>query len=478
MASTRHNYRFRPSPKWEGGYFVPPAPIPVEKHPKDWGRRDMVDSILAMSRNPVEATTLASMTLPYYSGEAFGHNMVVLGSPDFIKYLFVDNHSKMDMNPIRQAVLKPVLKEGLITAEGESWRFARRALAPVFVPRHTQAFAARMRDSTSNLLPALLEGQESVDIADIFLKLAYGVLSDTLFSGEIDGASETALRDIATFLNALGKADPLDILMAPKWIPRFSKLGGKGAVKRLRKSVLELSKDRRARLDIGQTVPDDFLTMLLKTRTEDGEAFTDAQIEDQLVTFIGAGHETTSRALTWLVYLLSQDTNARTKLEAEIDPLDMSQPAQDWAKSMPWSMACFDEAMRLYPPAPIISRRLLEDDTYKDFPMKAGSSIMLNLWALHRHRDWWEHPDMFDPSRFLPENRKSLHRFQYLPFGLGHRVCIGQKFALQEAAIIMAVLFKQYRFELAGAHPWPLMRITTKPETALRVRVVKRPQGK
>jgi len=474
MASPRHDYRFRPSPIWEESFFVPPAPVPVAKHPDDWDGRDLIDSILSMSRNPVEASTLASMTLPYYSGDAFGQTMIVLGSPDLIKYLFVDNPANMDMNPIRQAILKPVLKDGLITAEGETWRFARRALAPVFVPRHTISFAARMKDTTHALIPPLLNNREVVDIADVFLKLAYGVLSDTLFSGEIDGASEDALRDIAQFLNTLGKADPLDILMAPSWIPRATKLGGKGAVKRLRKSVLELSKDRRARLDAGQSIPDDFLTLLLKTRTEDGKAFDDSQIEDQLITFIWAGHETTSRALTWLVYLLSQDINARAKLEAEIDGLDMNLPPQDWADHMPWSMACFEEAMRLYPPAPIISRRMLKDDTYEELPLKKGSSIMLNLWALHRHRDWWERPDSFDPARFLPEQKKTLHRFQYLPFGLGHRVCIGQKFALQEAAIIMAVLFKSYQFELAGEHPWPLMRITTKPEKALEMRVVKR----
>ena len=474
MKTARHDYRFRPEPKWDQGYFIPPAPIPVAKHPDDWDRRDLIDSILAMSRNPVEASTLASMTLPYYSGDAFGQTMVVLGSPDLIKYLFVDHHSNMDMNPLRQAVLKPVLKDGRITAEGETWRFARRALAPVFVPRHTTGFAGRMRDTTETLLPSLLETQKKVDIADVFLKLAYGVLSDTLFSGEIDGASEDALRDIAQFLNALGKADPLDILMAPKWIPRLTKLGGKGAIKRLRKSVLELSKDRRARLEVGLTIPDDFLTLLLKTRTEDGKAFNDRQIEDQLTTFIGAGHETTSRALTWLVYLLSQNQNARTQLETEIDALDMDLPPQDWADHMPWSMACFDEAMRLYPPAPIISRRIIKDDQYNDLPLKAGSSIMLNLWALHRHREWWDKPDSFDPSRFLPERKKTLHRFQYLPFGLGHRVCIGQKFALQEAAIIMAVLFKTYRFELVGEHPWPLMRITTKPEKPLVMRVIER----
>lgn len=474
MTEARHNYKFRPNPKWEDGFFIPPAPIPIAKHPHDWGNRDLFDAVMAMSRNPVEATTLASMTLPYYVADTLGQKIIVPGNPDFIKYLFVNNYENMEMHPTRQAILRPVLKDGLITAEGKAWRFVRKALAPVFVPRHTKSFAKRMQDKTAEMLPDLLNHNTTTNISDVFLKLAYGVLSDTLFSGEIENASDDALRDIAKFLNALGKADPLDVLMAPKWIPRLTKLGGKSAVKRLRNSVFALSKDRRARLEAGGDIPDDFLTLLLTTRTEEGEALNYEQIEDQLLTFIGAGHETTSRALTWLVYLLSQDIKARERLEAEIDAFDWSAPTDQWADNLPWTMACFEEAMRLYPPAPIISRRLIADDQYEDLPLKSKSAVMINLWALHRHRDLWDKPDGFDPSRFLPEAKASHHRFQYLPFGLGHRVCIGQRFAMQEAAIIMALLFKDYRFELAGEHPWPLMRITIKPEKALVMRVIKR----
>ena len=468
----RHDYKFRPDPTWKDGYFIPSTPIPIPKHPDDWNKRDLLGATLAMSRNPVEATTFASMTLEHYITTAFGETILALGSPDLIKYLFVDNHKNMEMHPVRQAILKPVLKDGLITAEGEAWRFARRALAPVFVPRHTKKFATKMRTSTQALLPRLLKDDTVIDIGEVLLQLAYGVLSDTLFSGEIESTTDDALRDIASFLNALGKADPLDIMMAPQWIPRLTKLGGKNAVKRLRKSVLSLSQDRRARLEAGEDIPNDFLTLLLTTHTEDGEALNDAQIEDQLITFIGAGHETTSRALTWLVYLLSQDADARTKLETEIDALDMTLPPEHWAENMPWSMACFEETMRLYPPAPIISRRLLEDDNgYEDLSLKSGTAVMINLWALHRHHNLWDNPEGFDPNRFLPENKTKLHRFQYLPFGLGHRVCIGQRFAMQEAAIIIALLFKDHRFTLDGDHPWPFMRITTKPEKPLMMRV-------
>lgn len=469
----RHNYKFRPDPRWEDGYFIPPAPIPAPKHPHDWSFRENLDSILAMSRNPVTASTEASMTLEDVQVKSMGQEMIVVTSPQAIRHIFIENAKNYRMHPIRQAILKPVLKDGLITAEGDIWKFGRRALSPVFIPRHTKSFAVSMAKVTDKMLADCFPDKAEVDIAESFLKLAYGVLSETLFSGEIDGQSDEALRDISRFLNTLGKADPLDILMAPKWLPRLTKLGGRGAVNRLRCEVFKLAQDRRGRIEAGTEVPDDFLTLLLRTETEDGESFTDEQIVDQLVTFIGAGHETTSRALTWLGYLLSQDTAARTRMETEIDQLEQSTPPEEWLDKLPFSMACFNETMRLYPPAPLLSRQAIARDEFDDKVIAKDCGVLINLWALHRHRNHWDTPDAFDPGRFLGERGKSIGRFDFLPFGVGHRVCIGQRFALQEAAIMMAVLFRKLRLHWIDqeAHPWPLMRITTRPEKPMKMRV-------
>ena len=206
---------------------------------------------------------------------------------------------------------------GVSVAEGDVWKFGRRALSPVFVPRQIKSFATSMVDVTDKMLATCFPDGGIIDISESFLKLAYGVLSETLFSGEIDGQSDEALRDITRFSSVLGRADPLDILMAPKWLPRLTKLGGRGAINRLRANVLALAIDRRARIETGTDVPDDFLTLLLRTQTDEGERLTDTQIVDEIVTFIGAGHETTSRALTSLSYLLSHVAASRARMEAE-----------------------------------------------------------------------------------------------------------------------------------------------------------------
>lgn len=469
----RHDYKFRPGPKWEDGYFVPPAPIPIPKHPDNWTMLDNIDSILAMSRNPVTASTEASMTSEDVLVSFLGQDLLAATSSEAIRYIFIENAKNYRLHPIRQAILKTALKEGLITAEGESWKFARRALSPVFVPRSTKSFAMAMAEVTKKMLPDMFPDGEVVDISESFLKLAYGVLSQTLFSGEIDGQSEDAMQEISRFLNALGKADPMDVIMAPKWVPRVTKLGGQNAINKLRSQVLEKSKDRRDRIDSGKDVPDDFLTLLLLTKTDEGETFTDAQIVDQLITFIGAGHETTSRALTWLGYLLSQDKSSRAKIEKELDQLNMELPAEDWIDKIPFAMACFNESMRLYPPAPIISRQAIEADEINGKTVPKDCSVLINLWSMHRHRQHWDRPDAFDPGRFMGERGKSIDRFAFLPFGVGHRVCIGQRFALQEAAVMMAVLFRKIRLNWLDnePHPWPMMRITTRPQEPLRLRV-------
>jgi len=332
-----------------------------------------------------------------------------------------------------------------------------------------------MRQAILEHLPVLFAENGTFSFSEKMLALAYFVLSDALFSGDIDHGSETVLRDVGDFLYNLGKADPLDILQAPQWVPRLTKLRGRRAVQRIRHTIAELIQSRRAEITAGKDVPEDFLSLLLSAGVEEGEPLSDSEIEDQILTFIGAGQETTSRAMSWMFYLLSQDTDARAKLEAEIDALDMALPAEDWGQHLPWSMACFEETMRLYPPAPVISRQAIEDDTVGDLHIPSGGAVMINQWTLHRHEKLWEYPNRFMPQRFLPENRASIDRFQYIPFGLGHRVCIGQRFAMQEAAILIALIAKNYRFDYAGDNPpWPVMRITLQADNGMPMTVTKR----
>jgi len=468
----RHDYYFRPDPRWEDGRFIPPGPQPIEKPVVEWGRVDWIRYMMASSKNPIYGQTIAA--IEKFDGVAYGLGKTFFTPthPDTIRETFITKADALRLSSVRNAILKPVLREGLLTAEGDRWKQDRRALAPIFTPRHVNGFAQGMARTTGDNLARLLV-EDRVAFDSVCVDLTYQVLSDVLFSGELEGGRQASLRDIDRFLSSMGRPDPFDLTNMPKWIPRLTRIGRMGIVRRLRTRIGALGEARRARIEAGETVPDDLLTLLL-TATDGSEPLTPNQLVDQLITFIAAGHETTSRALTWLFYLLSQDTEARDRLEAEVDALDTSQPAQDWGDALPFTRACLDEAMRLYPPAPFLSRELNRAETLGGHDLPEGAIVFGNLWMVHRHRKLWDHPDAFISERFLPGAPREIERFQYLPFGLGPRVCIGAQFAKMEAIILTALIARSYRLHLDGPHPWPLARVTVRTENPLMMRVEKR----
>jgi cytochrome P450 len=219
-------------------------------------------------------------------------------------------------------------------------------------------------------------------------------------------------------------------------------------------------------------VPRDLLTLLLEA-----DGLGASEIEDNIITFIGAGHETTARALGWTLYLLSKAPAERETVERELDAVlpGLGDPLQ-WLEALPHTRAAFEEAMRLYPPAPSLNRMAVEADRIGDVEVPAGASLLVMPWLVHRHERLWERPGHFIPARFLPENRAKLDRYQYLPFGVGPRVCIGASFALQEGVIALASLMRHLRFEDAGTRPpHPVQKITVQPRGGLPMRVSRRP---
>lgn len=469
----RHDYSHRPKARWEDGRFIPPAPLPIAASLEDWDAIDWGRYLLASSKNPIHGQTTAAIEGFDEVATGMGKTFLTPSHPDTIRETFVTKADALRLSSIRNAILKPVLRDGLVTSEGERWKHDRRALAPIFTPRHVNGFAKGMVRTTRDHLARLLS-DDTVAFDKVCIDLTYQVLSDVLFSGELDGGRQASLRDIDKFLSSMGRPDPLDFTKFPKWIPRLTRVGRMGVVKRLRKRIGVLGEMRRSKIDGGDAVPDDLLTLLLTATDADSEPLTPDQLVDQLITFIAAGHETTSRALTWLFYLLSQDTDARSRMETEVDALDISGPAQNWGDHLPFTQACLSEAMRLYPPAPFLSRELNRAETLAGHDLPEGSPVFGNIWMIHRHRKLWDQPDAFVPERFLPNAARPIERFQYLPFGLGPRVCIGAQFAKMEALILSALIARNYRLHLDGPHPWPLARVTLRPEKPIMMRIEKR----
>jgi cytochrome P450 len=204
---------------------------------------------------------------------------------------------------------------------------------------------------------------------------------------------------------------------------------------------------------------------------ETGAALTEAEVYDNAITFIGAGHETTANALAWTFYLLSEfpwaDARVAGEAAASEDPSDLAR--------LGYSRMVLEESMRLYPPAPFMSRQAIASDTLSHLKIRPGTQVMISPWLVHRHRTLWDEPELFEPERFAPERRDKIHRFAYMPFGGGMRICIGMSFAMQEALIILAMVTRRWRLELVEEQTIePVARITLRPRNGIRMRLRRR----
>lgn len=457
--------------------FEPPAPL---LRSRLLSRLEVVRTVL---RNPLELWGELSYTQPWIETKFFNQRTLIVNDPDLIRYLLVENASNYEMSQVRRLILRPILRDGLLTAEGEVWKRSRKAMAPVFTPRHARGFAAQMLAKTQEYAVRYEEAAREgavVNIANDMTEVTFEILSETLFSGQIATETEGFADSVDQLLHRMGRVDPMDIMLAPKWVPRLTRIGGRRVLGRFYGIVYDTMDRRRALMKADpENVPRDFLTLLLELEGPSG--LSTEEIADNILTFIGAGHETTARALAWTFYCIANAPHVREAMEEEIDRV-LSSGAEpvDWLDRMPNVRAAFEEAMRLYPPAPSINRAAIEDDqwtskTGETVHIPKGISVLVMPWTLHRHLLYWDRPRAFMPERFLPGNREKLHRFQYLPFGAGPRTCIGATFALQEAVIALAVLMKRYRFDMTEeTDPWPIQRLTTQPRGGLPMRVTAR----
>ena len=457
--------------------FTPPAPIPRSVPPS---RLEIIRTIL---RNPLELWGEPSYTLPWIHTRFFRESTLIVNDPGLIKHVLVDNAANYRMSDIRQLVLRPILRDGLLTAEGQVWKRSRKALAPVFTPRHARGFADQMLKQTEEYAAkyqSVGPDGKRFDIAIDMTELTFAILADTLFSGEIVTASGHFADDVNQLLHRMGRVDPMDLLRAPSWVPRITRIGGQKVLDKFRGIVRDTMNLRLDKMKADRAAaPDDFLTLLLEQSGPDG--LTMEEIEDNILTFIGAGHETTARALAWCLYCVANVAHVRVEMEEEIDRvLATGVEPVEWLDLMPHVRAAFEETMRLYPPAPSINRAAIATDqwtspTGERVDIPAGVTVLIMPWTLHRHALYWEKPRAFMPERFLPENRAGINRFQFLPFGAGPRVCIGATFALQEAVIALAILMHRFRFDVtADTNPWPVQKLTTQPQGGLPMLVSRR----
>ena len=448
--------------------FIPPFP------PRSHQPRGALSTILALRRNPIELWSNADFERPISLGRSILGLRGAAHDPAAVRHIFLDNAANYRKDDVQLRILRPGLGNGLLTSEGDNWRMQRRSLAPLFSPRQVAEFAPAMQavaQATVERLGLRREGAVA-DVSGLMSRMALEVLERTLFSQGLGRETGAFQQAVSRYFDSFGRIDPLDVLRAPSFLPRFGRLRGRSALSFFDQAVDAIIDNRKQLLDRGAEPPRDLLTLLLAAKDpETGHGMRDVDVRANIVTFIGAGHETTANGLTWALFLLSQSPEWRERAEADADRgFDPERPAAlERCDSL---RAVFEEALRLYPPAAILSRQAIGDDEILGVRIPAGAVMAISPYVLHRRRGLWDNPDAFDPSRFLGERRQSIDRFAYIPFGVGPRVCIGMSFAMQEGMILLANLLRAFRFDLVEGHPvMPRQRVTLRPRSGMKMHV-------
>ena len=395
-------------------------------------------------------------------------------NPADVRHVLQDNARNYHKSPLYDK-LRVLLGNGLLTSEGDFWLRQRRIAQPAFHRQRIAALAGVMADAAREAAArweALASaGRPVVDVDEEMMRLTRTVVLRTLlgaelgpFAEQVDGAWKILNEHIGESFWSFGLTD---------WWPSARMRRFKSARAVLRGAVEHVIADRRRHASDSA----DLLSMLMAARDEEtGEGMTDEQLRVEVMTFLLAGQETTSLALTWIWYLLSQNPPAQRRLEHELDAaLDGRPPDYADLVNLPYTRMVIDEAMRLYPPAWGFSREALAEDRVSGFRVRRGWLVFVIPYVLHRLPAFWENPDVFDPERFAPERTAARPKFVYLPFGAGPRQCIGNQFALIEAHLILATLAQRYRLHLVPGHrvdAWPL--ITLRPRFGMPMVVERR----
>jgi len=447
----------------------PPAPLPRT------GGLGPLGLYRALRKNSITAWRAEAFEEPYIADRNRLGGFVLLNDRDMIRHVLIDNAANYPKDALQLEKLMPAVGRGLLTSDGADWRLQRRTVAPLFQPASVASYLVPMTAAVDEML-ARWDGYARtgslVDIARETTALTYDIISRTVFSHEIETPPDTMGEALSTYFDALGRIDLWDVLPLPRWLPRPAFIRARPALKIFRDEVGRLFERRQARIAAGATVPDDLVTRLVAARDpETGAPLSDSVIHDNLVTFIGAGHETTANALSWTLFLLSEFPDADARMAEEAKRINGA-PRADDLTGLTFTRMVLEEAMRLYPPAPFMSRAALQRDRIGEVVVAPGTRVIIAPWVLHRHRKLWPDADLFVPERFSPVRRGDIPRFAYLPFGAGARICVGAAFAMQEALLALVMIARRFRVRLAeGADVMPFARMTLRPLNGLPMRI-------
>jgi len=381
----------------------------------------------------------------------------VIHHPDDVKRVLVSNHRNYTKGVGLDRV-KILLGKGIMTSEGELWKRQRYMMQPLFHRRVITEFAgviAQANDRWIDRWEGLAHRGEPINLTDEMSELTLEIVLRSIFGRDLDRLSQQLGGNP---FEVVTREQSRDLQFAYKF-------------RSLTKLVAQLIAQRRA----GAEDHFDYVAMLMNARDkESGAPMGERELIDEIMTLIVAGHETTASGLNWTWYLLSQHPQVEARLHAEIDTAaaDLPAPRLGEMETLRYTRQVIDEALRLYPPGWLLSRRTIDVDVLGGYPVPAGTNVLLPLYLLHRHPHFWKNPEAFDPERFAPEHEAERPRFAYMPFAAGPRHCIGETFALYEMLMHLYKVARRYRLRYVPDKPLELeAQINLRTRYPLRMRL-------
>lgn len=426
-------------------------------------------------RNPLRALPEPVYHEPIFAPPALGGRVAWVMDPALVERILLAEHEHFPKSPIERRIFSPVLGDGILVAEGQSWRWQRRTAAPVF--RHADllasvpamsAAAQRLVERWRGVAPQSRRAIDR-DMTDV----TFDVLQSTISAGATAEEGETLKHQFGHYLERTSWDIAFEMVRFPAWLWHPGKPGMRRAAATLNRTMLSAIRRERsagwpggglmARIG-GATDPDT------------GTPMSDELVASNLLTFAAAGHETTAKALSWTLYLLARAPEWQERVRAEVEAVAGREPiGREHIDRLATTRQVLEEAMRLYPPAPVLGRMTRAPVELGEHTLREGAMIVVPVWAIHRHRRLWQEPDAFDPTRFSPERRAGYARAQYMPFGFGPRLCIGMSFGMLEGVALLATFVRDVHFACdPGLAPEPVSRVTLRPKGGMPLDIAMR----
>jgi len=400
-----------------------------------------------------------------------GYEIFILHRPEDIETVLLTQRANFIKHRFFWRHVTAIFGNGLLTSEGEFWLRQRRLAAPAFHPDRIAAYGDVMVRFADRFAAGRRDG-EIRDLHPDMMRLTMEIVSKTLFDVEIEEEIDEIGRSFDLVIREIARRFRRPFKIADA-IPTPGNLRYRRGVARLEKLVRRILRDRADRPgDRG-----DLLSMLLEARDDEGRPMSEKQLRDELITLFLAGHETTAITLSWTFFLLARHPQVQERLGREVLAAADARPfrAADLPR-LPFAEAVIKEALRLYPPAYVIGREALQDCIVGDYAIPAGATIYLSPWVLHRDGRWFDEPERFRPERWLDGSTAHLPKYVYIPFGGGPRICVGERFAMMEAILVLATIRRRFGFEIAGPDPVPFPSITLRPDGGPIMKVVAEPK--